>query len=71
MEQHCPRPIYLTRSPLCSDDDAAVADREPGFDGVGAAAHPVYLPSGPFEDGEALFAAVCARGLEGVAATLT
>jgi hypothetical protein len=32
-------------SPLCSDDDAAVAGREPGLDGVGAAAHPVSFPS--------------------------
>jgi hypothetical protein len=33
-------------SPLCSDDDAAVAAREPGLDGVGAAAHPVSFPRG-------------------------
>lgn len=36
--------LLIRKVRLCSADDAAVAGREPGRDGVGAAAHPVSLP---------------------------
>ena len=49
---------------MCSDDDAAVAAREPGLDGVGAAAHPVSFPRAGTDLARAVYMPYCANRID-------